>query len=223
MSVEVLYAFGNPNIGVYVTVSDRIALIPLDSPEKVERAVRNSLGVEAVRVSLLGSPLLGVLCVMNSNGLLIGRLVKEREVKLLRRAIGDDIRVEVLDVRENAIGNLVLANDKGAIVSPVLPRRILSKISEVLGVETAQMGIAGSYLVGALGVATNRGVLLCPLASDEEVETVASVLKVSKANVGTVNRGNIFVRSGIVANSKGALVGYETTGPELLRIQSALF
>jgi len=52
---------------------------------------------------------------------------------------------------------------------------------------------------------------------------VASVLRVSKANVGTVNRGNIFVRSGIVANSKGALVGYETTGPELLRIQSALF
>lgn len=223
MSVEVLYAFGNPNIGVYVAISDRVALIPADAPEKVERSLSKNLGVRVVRASIQDSPLLGVLCAMNSHGIIVGRLVRERELELLRKVLGDEMVIEVLDIKETALGNLVLANDRGAVVSPLLPKRVVSRISDVLGVEAVQMRLGGSYLVGALGVATNKGVLLCPLASDEEVEQVIEVLRVSKGGVGTVNRGNIFVRSGLVANSKGALVGFETTGPELMRIQSALF
>jgi len=223
LSVEVLYAFGNPNIGVYVAISDRVALIPADAPEKVERSLSKNLGVRVVRASIQDSPLLGVLCAMNSHGIIVGRLVRERELELLRKVLGDEMVIEVLDIKETALGNLVLANDRGAVVSPLLPKRVVSRISDVLGVEAVQMRLGGSYLVGALGVATNKGVLLCPLASDEEVEQVIEVLRVSKGGVGTVNRGNIFVRSGLVANSKGALVGFETTGPELMRIQSALF
>ncbi|MCD6357686.1 MAG: translation initiation factor IF-6 [Thermoproteales archaeon] len=223
MSVEVLYAFGNPNIGVYVAISDRVALIPADAPEKVERALSKNLGVRVVRASVQDSPLLGVLCAMNSHGMIVGRLVRERELELLKRVLGDEMNIEVLDIKETALGNLVLVNDKGAVVSPLLPRHAVSRISDALDVEAVQMRLGGSYLVGALGVATNKGVLLCPLASDEEVEQVIDVLKVSKGGVGTVNRGNVFVRSGLVANSRGALVGFETTGPELMRIQSTLF
>jgi len=221
--VEVLYAFGNPNIGVYVAISDRVALIPADAPEKVERALSKNLGVRVVRASVQDSPLLGVLCAMNSHGMIVGRLVRERELELLKRVLGDEMNIEVLDIKETALGNLVLVNDKGAVVSPLLPRHAVSRISDALDVEAVQMRLGGSYLVGALGVATNKGVLLCPLASDEEVEQVIDVLKVSKGGVGTVNRGNVFVRSGLVANSRGALVGFETTGPELMRIQSTLF
>ena len=221
--MEVLYAFGNPNIGVYVAISDRVALIPADAPEKVERALSKNLGVRVVRASVQDSPLLGVLCAMNSHGMIVGRLVRERELELLKRVLGDEMNIEVLDVKETALGNLVLVNDKGAVVSPLLPRHAVSRISDALDVEAVQMRLGGSYLVGALGVATNKGVLLCPLASDEEVEQVIDVLKVSKGGVGTVNRGNVFVRSGLVANSRGALVGFETTGPELMRIQSTLF
>jgi len=223
LSVEVLYAFGNPNIGVYVAISDRVALIPADAPEKVERALSKNLGVRVVRASVQDSPLLGVLCAMNSHGMIVGRLVRERELELLKRVLGDEMNIEVLDIKETALGNLVLVNDKGAVVSPLLPRHAVSRISDALDVEAVQMRLGGSYLVGALGVATNKGVLLCPLASDEEVEQVIDVLKVSKGGVGTVNRGNVFVRSGLVANSRGALVGFETTGPELMRIQSTLF
>lgn len=223
MSVDVLYAFGNPNIGVYIAASDRVALIPADAPEKVERALSKNLDVRVVRATLQDSPLLGVLCAMNSYGVVVGRLVRERELGLLRRALGSEMNIEVLDIKETALGNLVLVNDRGAVVSPLLPERVVSRISDALGVEAIQMRLGGSHLVGALGIATNRGVLLCPLASDDEVEQVIGALKVSKGGVGTVNRGNVFVRSGLVANSRGALVGFETTGPELMRVQSTLF
>lgn len=223
MSVEVVYAFGNPNLGVYVAVSEDLALVPLEAPEKLEQALVRNLGVEVIRASIGLSPLLGILCVMNSKGILLGNVAREEEVLRIKRAVGDRVVVEVLEgVKENALGNLILANDKGAVVSPLLPKEALRTISDTLDVEVAQTTLGGSNLVGALGVATNRSVLLSPIVADEEVDFVVNVLKASKGGIGTVNRGNIFVRSGIVANSKGALVGFETTGVELMRIQAVL-
>lgn len=219
-----LYALGTPSIGVFISANDEFALLPDWAPDKVEQALRRNLEVEVVRASIGGSSLLGILCVMNSKGLLLGNLVKVEEVDRIRRAIGGASVVEVLDeVRENALGNLILANDKAAIVSPLIPPSVQSKISDVLDVEVVPMKLGGSNLVGALSVATNRGALLSPLLSDEEVNAVLSILKTTKGGIGTVNRGNLFVKSGIVANSKGALVGFETTGVEMLRVQSSLF
>ena len=40
--------------------------------------------------------------------------------------------------------------------------------------------------------------------------------------IGTINHGVPFIGSGLVANSKGALVGDLTTGIELGRIEEAL-
>lgn len=224
MSVEVLHAFGNPNVGVYITASDQLALIPHNAPEKVEQFLQRNLGVEVLQASINNSPLLGVLCVINSNGLVIGSLAREEEVAHLKRALADRVVIEVLDdVKENAIGNLLLANDRGAIASPLLPKRALSRIADALDVEVAQVKLGGSSLVGAIGVANSRGALLGPLVSNDEVSFAASVLKVSREGVGTVNRGSVFIRGGIVANSKGAILGYETTGIEIVRIQSVLF
>jgi len=223
LSVEILYAFGNPNIGVYICMSEKAALIPVDAPEKVERTIQDVLKVNVHRCTIYGSPLVGVLAVMNSNGVLLGRLAREEEVERIRRMLGESLNIGVLDVRENALGNLVLANDRGALISNRLPKEAASQVADVLDVDVERGTIAGSYLVGALGVATNRGALLTPLASAEDISLVKDVLKVARVDVGTVNKGNVFLKSGLVANSNGALVGYETTGPELMRISSVLF
>ncbi|MEM1908450.1 MAG: translation initiation factor IF-6 [Thermofilaceae archaeon] len=224
MSIEVLHAFGNPYVGVFITASEKWALIPESAPDKVELAIRRNLGVEAIRASIGETPLLGILCVMNSKGLLLGNIVKEEEVDRIRKAVGDALVVDVLDeIKENALGNLILTNDSTAIVSPLIPPPARAKIADTLDVEVVQMKLGGSNFVGALGVATNRGVLLSPILSDEEVNTLISLMKVPKGGIGTVNRGNVFVKSGVVANSRGALVGFDTTGIEMMRIQASLF
>ncbi|MCQ4349719.1 MAG: translation initiation factor IF-6, partial [Sulfolobales archaeon] len=43
----------------------------------------------------------------------------------------------------------------------------------------------------------------------------------TKIEIGTVNFGNAYVKTGLVVNRNGILVGSETTGPEILRIQQA--
>lgn len=224
MSIEVLHAFGNPHIGVFITASEKWALIPEGAPDKVELALRRNLGTEVVRVSIGESPLLGILCVMNSRGLLLGNLAREEEVERIKKAVGDALVVEMLDeVRENALGNLILTNDSTAIVSSLMPPPTRTKIADTLDVEVVQTKLGGSNFIGALGVATTRGVLLSPVLSDEEVNMVISLMKVPKGGIGTVNRGNVFIKSGIVANSRGALVGFDTTGVEMMRIQASLF
>jgi translation initiation factor 6 len=81
--------------------------------------------------------------------------------------------------------------------------------------------IAGFKNVGAVGVATNRGALLHPDVTGEELEAVEKVLGVP-ADVGTACGGTKFVGLCIIANSHAALAGTTTTGPELGRIESSL-
>jgi len=75
--------------------------------------------------------------------------------------------------------------------------------------------------VGAMIVATNSGAAVTPRASEEEAEKIGKVLKV-EVSASSVNGGIPYPASGVVANSKNAVVGYVTTGPELIFLTRAL-
>jgi translation initiation factor 6 len=55
----------------------------------------------------------------------------------------------------------------------------------------------------------------------KEKELLKSVLRVP-VEVGTVNCGLPYVKTGLLGNSYGAVAGLLTTGPELFIIESAL-
>ena len=64
--------------------------------------------------------------------------------------------------------------------------------------------------------------MLChPDATDEKLDFLEELLGVP-ADIGTINYGGPLVGSGLVANDHGYVVGQDTTGPELGRIESAL-
>lgn len=222
MSIETLAIFGTPHIGVYLFANDNFSLIPLDAPPKIENRVKEVLAVPVYRFSVAKSRLIGVLLAGNNNGLILPRTIEEDEIGSLRRALGDFNLAVVEDARETSMGNLILANDKGCVVSGLLPMRAVAKISDALGVECVQGDIGGLPLVGSVAVVTNKGLLLPPILSDEEVKELSSFFGVD-AGIATINRGRIFLRSGMVANTHGALVGEETTGHEMMRIQQILF
>jgi len=70
-------------------------------------------------------------------------------------------------------------------------------------------------------VATNDGVLCHPKATEDELTLLDDHLGVH-ADVGTVNYGAPLVGSGLLANDHGYVVGEDTTGPELTRIEQTL-
>jgi len=106
-------------------------------------------------------------------------------------------------------------------VSPEFTGREADQISETLGVPVVRSTIVGRSYVGSIGVATNLGALIHVESDAEDLRIVSDVLKVP-ADVGTVNGGVAFVRSGLVANDRGAAIGARTTGPEMVAISRAL-
>jgi len=145
--------------------------------------------------------------------------MREKEIQALKS--NSDLNIALMETKKTAYGNLILANDHGAVVDPRLKKKDVKQIEDTLDVETVPGEIAGMPYVGSLATATNKGVLTHPLLKEEEQKLLKDVLKV-QVDVGTINCGIPYVASGLLGNKYGAVVGQLTTGPELFIIGQAL-
>lgn len=206
---------GNPNIGVSIASTEKLAIIPPNlTPETVE-VIEESLEVETVQTLICGSNLAGALTCGNSNGFIVSKYAFDQEIRNIKDM---GVEVEKIPDRLTAVGNIVLANDKGAIVNPLLSDEAVELITQVLDVEVVKGSIAQFKITGAVAVATDKGVLLHPSSSQEDIKLVEKILKVP-ADVGTVNNGTSLVGACAVATTNGIIVSLNTTGPELARIE----
>ena len=212
--------FGSASIGVFSLLTDDLFIAPSLAPETRIRRLGEQLKVKTVFTTVGCSLLVGVLACANSNGIIFPHTVLEEEIKPIRAA-ADDANIAVMETRRTAYGNMILANDYGAIVDPRLQKETLKQISDTLCVEVVPGEIAQLPYVGSLAVATNKGIIAHPLIKDDEQELLKSVLRVP-LDVGTVNCGIPYVGTGLLGNSNGAVVGSLTTGPELFIIENAL-
>ncbi len=220
--IELMSINGNPNVGVYVYANNRVALVPPTVTEKDKKTIADVLGVEVVETRIADMVINGVMVAGNDRGILLPRIVKPEEYDLLRERIGDVVKLHILDVRQTALGNLIAANSYAALVSPLLPKHAVDTVKEVLGVEVVYQGtLAEIATVGSMIVVTDKGGVVHPGVSDEELRMLSNLFRVEVSRA-TVNFGLYFVKAGLVANNRGAIVGDETTGPELMRIQQAL-
>jgi len=217
-NVSTAKLFGSSTVGVYLFSNNSVALVPQDAPEKIDDVVRDTLNTDVVRTTIAGYPLLGIFVVGNDNGVAVPQIVREDEIRVLK-AVG--LNVVVVETRYTALSNLILINNKRALVSPILERENARRIGDFLGVEVLVDTICGSPLVGSIAVANNRGILVCPEASGEDLEKLRKFFNL-RVDIGTVNRGRSFLRGGMVVNDYGAIVGDETTGIEMMRIQTTL-
>jgi len=211
--------FGNASIGVYSLVNDRIAIIPPQVPESKRHKVEEWLKVKVVATTVGKSVITGALACSNSNGVILPPFAQEEEIEAIKSA--SDLNVTVMDTKKTAYGNLILANDHGAVADPRLERGVVNKIEDTLGVEVVSNEIAGLPYVGSLATATNKGVLAHPMLKEEERKILKDVLKVH-VDVGTINCGIPYVATGPLGNSNGAVAGVLTTGPEMFIIGQAL-
>jgi translation initiation factor 6 len=210
---------GSASIGVYSLANEEIVIIPKMVPLEKAAQTAEWLKVKLVHTSIGGSVLAGALASSNSNGILLTVFAREEELAAIKSSFEGN--VTVMETKKTAYGNLVLANDHGAVVDPRFKESEIKQISETLGVEAVPCEIAGLPYVGSLAVATNKGVLAHPLLKDEERKVLESVFKVP-VDVGTVNCGVPYVGTGLICNSHAAVAGSLTSGPEMFIIGNAL-
>jgi translation initiation factor 6 len=210
---------GSPSIGVYSLATDKIAIIPKLVPLKKAERLSEWLKVKLIQTSIGGSVLVGALASANSNGILLPHFVREEEIETIKSCFNGNITVT--ERKKTAYGNLVLANDHGAVVDPRFKESEIKEISETLSVEAVPSEIAGLPYVGSLAVATNKGALAHPLLKDTERKLLEDVLKVP-VDVTTINCGIPYVGTGLIGNRHAAVAGSLTTGPEIFIIGNAL-
>ena len=222
MGVYLFRIFGSTCIGIYALATDKVLVLPRQVPEHRASILSEWLGVPVIRSSVSGSVLIGPLLCANSKGMLVPHTVTDEELRALGAVEEEGVRVEVMDITKiTAFGNLVLANDKGAIVHPRFGNRTLKAIEDALDVEAVRGTVAGLPYVGSLAIATNKGVLAHPDIRDDEKALISEVLKVP-VEVGTVNSGVRMVAIGLIANSRAAVAGFATTGREMAIIGRGL-
>lgn len=209
---------GNPYIGLYAKASDRIVIIPNGSPEKFAFGAK-VLDTPVLSASVDGSPYVGLYLAMNSNGIIAPPFLMEREKKELE-ATG--LKVTTLPAsRFCAIGNNIACNDHGALVNPDFPPALMHVVEKALGVPVRAAALAGYRTVGSSMVVTNKGWLAHNRIEPEEADMLKELFGCDGMN-GTTNMGNALVGLGVVANSKGLIIGESCSGFEESRIRQAL-
>ena len=219
MAIFRLSLFGSASIGVYSLATEKMVIVPPQAPANKAERLQEWLKAKVIRTTIGQSVLIGALACANSNGIVLPHFVREEEVEAVKST--SDFNMSVMETRKTAYGNLILANDHGALVDPRLKRRDLTKIGDALGVEVVPGEIAGSPYVGSLATATNRGVLAHPLLRENEEKVLRDVLGV-QVDVGTINCGIPYVATGLIGNTRNVVAGTITTGPELFIIGHAL-
>jgi translation initiation factor 6 len=210
---------GSACIGVYSLTTEQMLILPKSVPPKKAERLSEWLKVKLVHTAIGGTLLVGSLACANSNGIILPSFIRDGEIESIKQSFQGNIAI--METKKTAYGNLVLANDKGAIVDPRLKTQETQIIADTLNVETVPSEIAGLPYVGKLAIATNKGVLAHPLLKDEERRVLEDVLR-APVDVGTINCGIPYVGTGVIANSHSAIAGLLTTGPEMFIIGNSL-
>lgn len=208
---------GNPNLGVFAVTNESLCIVAADASPEFVNTLEGTLGVETLMATVAGSFVVGSLVAMNSNGAVVSGLSDPFEVK----RIEEHIPCTVLSDSQNAAGNNILVNDKGAIVNPQYGPETVKSISDALGVECVSSPIAGCNTPGSVCAVTNKGCICHLDASEEELALISDVMGVEVVKT-SINHGSRIVGAGLVANSKGAVIGDDTTPIEMGRIEEGL-
>ena len=206
--------YGDPNIGMYGFATDDYCLLGLEPDKKILSKLESTLSVKMKFTTIAGTEFIGLFATGNKNGIVLPKIVEDFEIKKLK-SLG--INLEVIESKETALGNLILCNDKGCLISTNL-RRFKKKIADALDCEVETGAVAGFNIVGSAAIANNKGCLCHIEAKEDEMKKIEELLKV-KVDVGTVGYGSPFIRSGIIVNSKGIAFSELSTGPELGRFE----
>lgn len=209
---------GNPNVGLFGYCTNEYCLLGTEVKEKDAKEVGEALGVPVHRITICGTSLLGVFLAGNSHMLLVPEIAFDYELKKLEEL---GIKYTVIKTKQTALGNNLLCNDNGCLASTEFSAFTKKRIREALNVSLKPGTIAGLPTVGSLGALNSRkGIVHREIENDEKA--YAEELLDIDLEPSTVNMGSPYVRSGLLCNDKGFVVGDMSGGPEIANISQEM-
>lgn len=216
-------AFENTNeIGVFCALTNSYCLTGIGGSENfysVFQAEFQNDDLPVIHATIGGCRFVGRTTVGNRRGLLVPSTTTDLELQHLRNSLPDKVVVQRTEERLSALGNIIATNDHVALVHPDIDRETEDVLTDVLGVEVFRQTVGGQALVGSYSKFSNRGGMVHPRTTAEDLQELSSLLQIPLV-AGTINRGSDVLGGGMVANDWTAFCGLDTTGTEISVVES---
>eukprot|EP00127_Corallochytrium_limacisporum_P002965 Clim_evm12s144 gene=Clim_evmTU12s144 len=211
----------NNDVGVFALLTNTYCLVPIGGSENFYSTFENELGdvMPIVHTTIGGTRLVGRMAVGNRHGLLLPSSTTDQEMQHLRNSLPDAVKIQRVEERLSALGNVITCNDYVALVHPELDKATEEILADVLKVEVYRQTVADNVLVGTYCKLSNRGGIVHPKTPVADQKELSSLLQLPLV-AGTVNRGSDVVGAGMVVNDYIAFCGMDTTSTELNVIES---
>merc|ERR1712062_68415 len=196
-------------------------LVAIGGSETFYSVFEGELGdtIPVIHTSIAGCRIIGRMVVGNRHGLLVPNSTTDQELQQIRNSLPDSVRIQRVEERLSALGNVIACNDYVALVHPDLDRETEEIPADVLKVELFRQTVADNVLVGSYCALSNQGGLVHPRTSVADQDELSSLLQVPLV-AGTVNRGSEVVGAGMVVNDWTAFCGQDTTSTEISVLES---
>ncbi|CAB3227371.1 unnamed protein product [Arctia plantaginis] len=220
MAVRVQFE-NNNEVGVFSKLTNSYCLVAIGGSENFYSVFEAELAdiIPVVHVSIAGCRIIGRMTVGNKNGLLVPSSTTDTELQHIRNSLPEKVKVQRVEERLSALGNVIACNDYVALVHPDLDRATEEILADTLDVEVFRQTVAGNVLVGSYAALNNRGGLVHPKTAIQDQDELSSLLQVPLV-AGTVNRGSEVIAAGMVVNDWCAFCGLDTTSTEISLIES---
>jgi len=212
---------GNNEVGVFAKLTNAYCMVAIGGSENFYSIFESELSeaIPVIHASIGGCRIIGRLTVGNKNGLLVPNTTTDQELQHLRNSLPDSVRIQRVEERLSALGNVIACNDYVAIVHPDLDRETEEILVDTLKVEVFRQTIANQVLVGSYCTLSNQGGLVHPRTNVEAQNELSSLLQLPLI-AGTVNRGSEVIGAGMVVNDWSAFCGFDTTSTELSLVEN---
>jgi len=211
----------NDDIGAFSKLTNSYCLVAIGGAETFYSVFEAELSetIPVVHTSIAGCRIIGRMTVGNKNGLLVPSSTTDGELQHLRNSLPDEVKVQRVEERLSALGNVIACNDYVALVHPDLDKETEEIIIDTLNVEVFRQTVANNVLVGTYSVLSNQGGLVHPKTSMQDQDELSSLLQVPLV-AGTINRGSEVIGAGLVVNDWCAFCGMSSTSTEISVVES---
>lgn len=210
----------NPNIGLYLFVSDNVLLIGDEVSENDQKELERVFELKAIRASIAGTPLLGVFIAGNKDTLVVPDIAFKDEIENLKQT---GLNVEVIKTKQTCLGNNIMVAKNQVIITKEFTETELEQIEKAFKMPASQMQLQSTNSLGSIIVINpdKNKALVGNGITEEEFDLIEKEIGY-ELEAGSVNMGSPHVRSGIAVNKNGYVIGKTSGGPEINNAEEAL-